>query len=99
VNIAGLGSFPANGSTNVTRKYRNLIADLACSFAVGWEEEQTIQYEGDAEKLRGHELDRCQKVYFQLWPECRAHVSWPGIVYFVVRPRWIRYSDYNQAPP
>ena len=26
-------------------------------------------------------------------------MSWPGIVYFVVRPTWIRYSDYDQSPP
>jgi len=24
---------------------------------------------------------------------------WPGIVYFVVRPVWIRYSDFDQNPP
>jgi hypothetical protein len=27
------------------------------------------------------------------------HLSWPGIVYFVVRPQWIRYSDFDQEPP
>jgi hypothetical protein len=26
-------------------------------------------------------------------------MSWPGIVYFVVRPAWIRYSDFDQSPP
>jgi hypothetical protein len=44
-------------------------------------------------------LERCQEVYFQAWPECRTHLAWPGIVYFVVRPRWIRYSDFDQNPP
>jgi hypothetical protein len=28
-------------------------------------------------------LDRCQTIYFQTWPDCRMHLSWPGIVYFV----------------
>jgi len=23
----------------------------------------------------------------------------PDIAYFVVRPRWIRYSDYDKRPP
>jgi hypothetical protein len=82
-----------------SRKYGNLIRTPACSFAAGWEGEQTVQCEGDAEELTGSELDRCQKAYFAVWPECRAHVSWPGIVYFVVRPRWVRYSDYDQNPP
>jgi hypothetical protein len=26
-------------------------------------------------------------------------LNWPDIAYFVVRPRWIRYSDYYQTPP
>ena len=28
-----------------------------------------------------------------------AHLSWVGITYFVVRAKWIRYSDYDQRPP
>jgi pyridoxine/pyridoxamine 5'-phosphate oxidase len=82
-----------------SRKYGNLLARPACSFAIGWNGEQTVQYEGQAEELTGIELDRCQTIYFQTWPECRVHLSWPGIVYFVVRPQWIRYSDFDQEPP
>jgi hypothetical protein len=26
-------------------------------------------------------------------------MSWPGITWFVVRPRWIRFSDFDQNPP
>jgi hypothetical protein len=25
-------------------------------------------------------------------------MAWPGITWFVVRPRWIRYSDFDQRP-
>ena len=84
---------------NSTRKYRNLIARPACSFAIGWTGEQTVQYEGEATELMGTELERCQEIYFEAWPECRSHMSWPGITYFIVRPRWIRYSDFDQRPP
>ncbi len=82
-----------------SRKYPNLIARRRCSLVIGWAGEQTVQYEGEAEKLQGQELKRCQEVYFQAWPECRTHLAWPGIVYFVVQPRWIRYSDFDQNPP
>jgi pyridoxine/pyridoxamine 5'-phosphate oxidase len=82
-----------------SRKYGNLVARADCSFAVGWEGEQTAQYEGEAAELSGGELERLQPVYFETWPECRAHLTWPDIVYFVVRPRWIRFSDYDQNPP
>ena len=82
-----------------SRKYPNLITRPACSFVIGWTGEQTVQYEGRAEELHGSELERCQDVYFRAWTECRSHLSWPGIVYFVVRPLWIRYSDFDQNPP
>jgi hypothetical protein len=82
-----------------SRKYANLIARPACSFVIGWAGEQTVQYEGTAEELKSPELERYQEIYFKTWPECVTHMSWPGIVYFVVRPAWIRYSDFDQNPP
>ena len=48
---------------------------------------------------RGQTLKRYQEIYFGVWPEGQAHLKWPDIAYFVVRPRWIRYSDYDQTPP
>jgi pyridoxine/pyridoxamine 5'-phosphate oxidase len=82
-----------------SRKYSNLIARPACSFVVGWAGEQTVQFEGIAEELQGPELRRCQEIYFGAWPDGPARMAWPGITYFVVRPRWIRYSDFDQRPP
>jgi pyridoxine/pyridoxamine 5'-phosphate oxidase len=86
-------------TVKTSRKYPNLIERSSCSFVVGWSGEQTVQFEGIAEEPAGAELKRCQKIYFAVWPEGREHLNWPGIAYFVVRPRWIRYSDYDQSPP
>ncbi len=58
-----------------------------------------MQYEGDAYEPSAIELDRYLDIYFKVWPDCLAHRSWPGIAYFVVRPLWIRYSDFDQRPP
>ncbi len=82
-----------------SRKYPNLIVRQQCSFVIGWAGEQTVQYEGEATELQGAELKRCQEVYFQAWPDGPARLAWPGIVYFVVKPQWIRYSDFDQNPP
>ncbi len=84
-----------------SRKYPNLIARPACSFAIGgWGKgEQAVQYEGEAEELKSPDLERFQEIYFKAWPDGPARMSWPGIVYFVVRPLWIRYSDFDQSPP
>jgi general stress protein 26 len=88
-------------TTKSSRKYPNLLARPSCSFVIGgWgATEQTVQYEGTAEELKFPTLERYQEIYFEVWPESRAHLSWPGIVYFVVRPKWIRYSDFDQSPP
>ncbi|HVN93516.1 MAG TPA: pyridoxamine 5'-phosphate oxidase family protein [Terracidiphilus sp.] len=87
-------------TVNSSRKYSNLIDRPACSFVVGgWESEQTVQFEGLAFVPQGDELRRYQQVYFAAWPDGPARMSWPGIAYFVVRPRWIRFSDFDQNPP
>jgi pyridoxine/pyridoxamine 5'-phosphate oxidase len=83
-----------------SRKYPNLIARPACSFVIGgWgRSEQTVQFEGEAEELKSPDLEHCQEVYFRTWPDGPARMNWPGIVYFVARPKWIRYSDFDQNP-
>jgi hypothetical protein len=84
---------------NTSRKYRNLVGRPSCSFVVGWSGEQTVQFEGVAELPGGAELKRFQDVYFAAWPEGPGRMTWPGIAYFVVRPKWIRYSDFDRNPP
>jgi hypothetical protein len=86
-------------TVNTSRKFHNLMSNPRCSFVVGWEGEVTAQYEGQAGQPEGVALARYQQAYFAQWPECRSHLSWPGITYFVVQPYWIRYSDFDQNPP
>jgi pyridoxine/pyridoxamine 5'-phosphate oxidase len=81
-----------------SRKYRDLKADRRCSLVV-WTGEVTLQYEGIAEEPSGEELDRYKEAYFKKLPDGRDRQSWPGIAYFVVRPKWIRYSDFDARPP
>lgn len=82
-----------------SRKARNLGSAPDCSLSVGWAAEQTVQYEGRAAEIQECERPRLQETYFRTWPECRDHLRWPDVVYFVVRPRWIRFSDYGRKPP
>jgi len=82
-----------------SRKYTNLLANPAASLVIGWAGEVTVQYEGSAYQPTGAELARYQQVYFAAWPDGPDRLSWPGIAYFVVRPKWIRYSDFDQTPP
>lgn len=84
---------------DTTRKFRNLDGNCRASFVIGWEGEKTLQFEGEAFLPEGEELERYKKIYFGVWLDGPARQNWPGITYFVVRPRWIRYSDFDQRPP
>jgi len=81
-----------------TRKYANLIANPAASVTV-WTGEATAQIDGVATEPEGAERDRYRKIYFETWPDGRDRLSWSGLTHIVVRPKWIRYSDFDQRPP
>jgi pyridoxine/pyridoxamine 5'-phosphate oxidase len=80
-----------------TRKYTNLTADPRISFVIGWESEVTVQYEGIATEPKGEALQQAQEIYFQTWPDGVHRKSWPEITWFLVNPRWIRYSDFDSG--
>jgi general stress protein 26 len=84
---------------DTTRKYRNLKGNPKTSLVVGWDGEKTVQFEGDAFLPVGEELARYKSIYFAAWPEGIDRQGWPGLVYFVVRPRWIRFSNFEERPP
>lgn len=77
-----------------SRKYRNLKARPECSIVM-WAGEVTLQFEGIAEETAD---DRYKEAYFKKMPDGRDRLSWPGIAYFAVRPKWIRYSDFVARP-
>lgn len=80
-----------------SRKYPNLKKNPRVAWVIGCTTEVTVQYEGTAEELEGAELVKCKKPYFAKFPDGPARESWPGITYFVVRPKWVRYCDYDPA--
>jgi pyridoxine/pyridoxamine 5'-phosphate oxidase len=82
-----------------SRKYGNLSTNPRVAFVIGCTGEKSIQYEGVAHELSGEELERYLMVYFAAFPDGPERRNWPGMTYFVVRPKWIRYCDYGQRPP
>lgn len=83
-----------------SRKYRNLMNDPRISIVVGWDGESTVQLEGTADVPEGKELDRLKEIYYKAYPDgWERAATWPNLAYFCIRPRWIRYSDFNTQPP
>jgi pyridoxine/pyridoxamine 5'-phosphate oxidase len=83
---------------NTTRKWANLKANPSIAVTLGWDAE-TLQLEGAAEELSDAALAPYQELYFSIWPDGSDRLSWPGITYFKVTPRWMRYSDFRPTPP
>ena len=82
-------------TVRTSRKYPNLKKNPRVAWVIGCTSEITVQYEGVAQELEGEELAKYKKVYFAAFPDGPTRESWLGITYFVVRPTWVRYCDYN----
>lgn len=81
-----------------SRKYQNLRTDPRAAAVVGWDAEQTAQIEGVADFPSGAELAACKQVYFAAWADGPEREAWPNIGYVRVRPTWVRFSDFGEAP-
>jgi general stress protein 26 len=85
-----------------TRKAQNLRKNPKVALVIGGlseGEESTVQYEGVADEPSGEELERLKKVYYEAYPDGPSRLSWPGLIYVRVRPKWIRYSNFSVNPP
>lgn len=83
-----------------SRKYKNLLLNPNISFVIGWNNEQTIQYEGTAKIPDTNDLDNLLQTYFIVFPDGKDRKeNWKNIAYFCVKPKWIRYSNFNEVTP
>jgi hypothetical protein len=86
---------------DTSRKARNLRATGHAALVVGTGEngdERTAQIEGVADEPSGEELARLQRAYYEVFPDGRLRLAWPGLIYVRVQPQWIRYSDFSKDP-
>jgi pyridoxine/pyridoxamine 5'-phosphate oxidase len=84
---------------STSRKAGNLARSSAAALVIGWDDNISLQIEGIARQPVGDDLASAKVAYFREWPDGRARENWPNIAYVVVRPKWIRYSNYAAGPP
>jgi pyridoxine/pyridoxamine 5'-phosphate oxidase len=84
---------------STSRKAVNLARNPAAALVIGWDENVSLQIEGVARRPVGNDLASAKAAYFGEWPDGRARENWPNIAYVVVKPKWIRYSNYAAGPP
>jgi uncharacterized pyridoxamine 5'-phosphate oxidase family protein len=87
-------------TTSDSRKFKNLENNPNVSFVIGWENGQTIQYEGTATNFGKNKFPELLKIYLEAFPDgVDRKENWKSITYFVVEPKWLRFSDFNTEPP
>ena len=84
---------------STSRKAVNLTRNAAAALVIGWDDGVSLQIEGPARRPVGDDLASAKAAYFREWPDGRARENWPNIAYVVVKPKWIRYSNFAAAPP
>jgi len=85
-------------SLGSSRKAINIARRPVAALVIGWDNDITVQIEGDARRPQGDDLTYAKAAYFREWPDGRGRENWPDIAYIVVKPRWLRYANYAGAP-
>ncbi len=87
------------GTSNKTRKYRNLQKNQNASFVIGWDSEKgTVQYEGVARELSDEESKEYSSILITKNPRSEKFVDKKDQRYFLVKPTWIRILDMTKHP-
>jgi len=81
-----------------SRKYKNLQSNRNVAVVIGWDDNITVQMDGIAHELSGEELEKAKIAYFVKNPRAKKWANNPDIVYYVLKPYWIRYSDVTKHP-
>lgn len=85
-----------------SRKAQNLRNSRAIALVFGSLDaaaSRTVQLEGEVtfvDPSAAHDAITC---YLSVFPDGRERHGWPDLTYVVVRPHWIRDSDYGVVPP
>ena len=86
---------------NTTRKYKNLQTNAHVSIVVGWDVQKmlTVQYEGEARELTDEqEINKTRMAQLAKNPASKKYAYLPENKYFVVTPKWLRYTDLQKHP-
>jgi general stress protein 26 len=86
------------GTSNTSRKYRNLKTDPHVACVIGWDDSRTVQLEGTAREISGDEEQRYCDMYYTKSPAALRFKDMPDERHFLIEPTWIRYTDDATEP-
>ena len=86
------------GTFNTTCKYKNIQTDPSVALVIGWEDGKTVQYEGVARELTPDEIHLVRDNLWAKNPGTKKYYTDERQRYFMVSPRWMRYTDMTIEP-
>jgi uncharacterized pyridoxamine 5'-phosphate oxidase family protein len=86
------------GTDRASRKYSNMITNPKVALVIGWENGETVQYEGLSRELEVDEISFVKDTYWAKSPQAEVQYKNPGQRYFIVTPLWIRHTDLKTKP-
>jgi nitroimidazol reductase NimA-like FMN-containing flavoprotein (pyridoxamine 5'-phosphate oxidase superfamily) len=87
------------GTSNKSRKYKNIQSNPNVSFVIGWSDEMgTIQYEGVAKEMSGEEALEHGRILAIKNENAQVFLTKEDQRYFLVQPTWIRLIDKTKKP-
>ncbi len=87
------------GTSNLSRKYKNIQVNSYVSFVIGWSRETgSVQYEGVARELSGAERDEHAALMVKKNPKIEKFLARAEQRFFLVKPVWLRLVDTTVHP-
>ncbi len=86
------------GTSEDSRKAKNLARNGAVSMVIGWDKRTTLQIEGVARVLTHDEAQQYETIVAAKNPISGKYFNEPGQVHILVSPHWLRYTDLNVHP-
>lgn len=81
------------GTNKNTRKYQNLKNNNKIALVVGFAGSKTVQLEGTARELEI--TDKRVEAHLNKLPSAVKFKIHPGQTYFLIKPTWLRFTDYS----
>lgn len=86
------------GTSYTSRKAQNVANNKNVSAVIGWDRQGTVQYEGTVRQLEDAEVDTYTELYFAKNTGAKLYKDDPSERYFLISPRWIRFTDVTERP-
>lgn len=85
-------------SSSKQRKNHNLLQNPNIAVVIGLEGPVTVQYEGVARLMDNQEARQYLEALWAKNPAAKQFANDPTEQHFIIKPNWIRYTDYSKQP-